>query len=176
MATPSPNRVRSDRFDSDIRRQLLDREGWCFRIAVFAPPIVAYAWMVLANSRWSDPSRYSPGQLAQVHAAWNGECAACHVPHGFCESQATGTKDVHGRWRDFTCTKCHAGPPHVPHVPLVEENCADCHRDHAGSGHSLKNLKDGVCTDCHATSHTSIRVSNFATHPEFRKLLDPKDP
>ncbi len=181
MPQPSPSRTRSDRFEPDTRRSLLGPargERWGCWIAAVAVAL-ALGWATLVRPALPDPSRYSPGQVAQVHAAWNAECSACHTPHSSFEVEADATLGVRGRWRDFTCDKCHGGAAHVPDTPLTQQECADCHRDHGGSGHSLTSLKDDACTRCHAdleathpTRELSVaaRVRDFGSHPEFSKL------
>jgi predicted CXXCH cytochrome family protein len=143
-------------------------------------PLGWAGWALFANPA---PSRYSPGPVARAHAAWDNECAACHRPHS-AAIEADATLGVRGRWRDFTCARCHGGADHVADTPLTPEECAGCHRDHGGRARILTDLTDAACTRCHADLaathparrlHTANRVSDFQSHPEFRKL-DPSHP
>jgi predicted CXXCH cytochrome family protein len=58
-------------------------------------------------------------------------------------------------------------------------DCADCHRDHAGTSKSLTALADAACVRCHAdlpiyaieTPSTAEHVTSFtASHPEFKAI------
>ena len=86
------------------------------------------AWFVIAQAIRPDPSRYSPGELAQVHAAWERDCEACHKPQSPGAANASNVLAVQERWRDFTCEKCgvvlmHAESGQV-HNLLIR--CTEC--------------------------------------------------
>ena len=63
------------------------------------------AWIGIAQAIRPDPSRYSPGELAAVHSAWEKNCDACHRPQA--DPELKDLLAVAERWRDFTCEKCH---------------------------------------------------------------------
>lgn len=128
--------------------------------------------------------RYSRGPVASVHATWEQNCEACHVPF-----RPVGGK---GNWfgsslfgsaktTDLQCQQCHSGAVH--HETAKEEStasCAGCHHDHQGRDFSLVKLADGNCTSCHAnlaantkgTPRWEAKVTAFAagSHPEFTQV------
>jgi hypothetical protein len=133
----------------------------------------------------------SRGPVAAVHATWDDNCEACHVPfrpvsgeawlgHALDPSHSSAEK----------CTTCHGGPPHHASVkPGDEADCASCHHEHRGRDASLVRVADGDCTRCHGdlAAHTDRDKSgsqspyanvvtrfDAAHHPEFK--LPAKDP
>jgi hypothetical protein len=152
--------------------------------------VLVVAWMAAGFLR-SDAGnrRFSRGPVAAVHAAWDGECAACHTP--FTPLSADNVLNVLGRnvhTGDANCKTCHAGPEH--HATQKAEStpsCAACHRDHRGRDALLTHTPDGQCTVCHANLKNHTReaphyedVARFAAgaHPEFKLLRSgqPRDP
>ena len=133
------------------------------------------------------PAPFSHGPLASVHSAWENECSACHREH---PAQMDGILSVRERWRDFTCDHCHGDAPHQPHAVWpgglsINQQCGECHQDHAGSGTPLVRRDDKQCTACHdkLQDHASKavgvpeKITGFATdHPEFRKLKAGESP
>src|ERR1700722_15365967 len=116
MSVPSPSRIRSDRFAERrtafrYRTPLEEGRLW---LSVGALSLAA-AWLVIALVVRGDQSSYSSGNVANVHAAWNNDCAACHRPQSLGTSDA-GLLAVEHRWRDFSCDNCHGGPPHHANV------------------------------------------------------------
>ena len=143
------------------------------------------AWFVIAQVFRPDPSRYSPGELAQVHAAWERNCDACHKPHSPGTTGVSDVLAVQERWRAFTCEKCHGDAIHAKiskETPDARQRCADCHHDHGGRAMSLTKISDAHCTRCHTdlpshateTPMAAAKVDNFFTnHPDFKKLTEP---
>lgn len=132
--------------------------------------------------------QFSPAPVASVHAVWEGQCAACHVPGQSLrqDGQAISAVSalVKGRTSaDTRCTTCHAGPPHHANQLASDVwSCSGCHRDHQGRDADLTRMNDTVCTRCHAAMEQhregasslnppTENVTSFATnHPPFRSL------
>lgn len=145
------------------------------------------AWAV---AEVAAPARTAPahthGTLANPHAAWDSDCAACHKPHSLSADGLTSVLNVEGRWHDLSCERCHTGPAH--HAAVTDKGkafharCSNCHHDHGGRGNSLVRIADRHCTECHADlaeNHASkapaaaASVTSFAAnHPEFRPLTE----
>jgi hypothetical protein len=145
--------------------------------------VTTLAWLGTSLLR-SDQNRlsYSRGPVAGVHAAWDAQCDACHVPFQPITNEAwVGTRL--GQVSNERCQACHAGPPH--HTGQTPDlNCADCHHEHKGRTASLVHLPDNDCTRCHSdlAAHgkkdaAMQNVASLAEHPEFRLLREQaKDP
>jgi hypothetical protein len=107
--------------------------GWC-------------AWGAIDVSR-----HYSPGAVAAVHAKWENDCAACHVPLSPIKNNTWLTTAASRREADAKCESCHRGPAHHPlQVAAEVGSCASCHADHRGRGNDLNRVADQTCTACHA--------------------------
>jgi hypothetical protein len=129
--------------------------------------------------------RYSPGELASVHQAWNDRCEACH--RDFTPINDSAWKPplpifATGPGSDKACQTCHQGPPHHPNQKAEDvKSCAGCHFDHRGKENSLVKLADSECVNCHGalSSHFASKdsksklavaetITSFATdHPVF---------
>lgn len=129
--------------------------------------------------------RYSRGPLAEVHATWDDQCAACHVAFTPINHSASAGLLFGGfHVGEALCRKCHAEPPHSPFQLAAEVRiCADCHREHRGRDASLTRLPDSECVRCHADLKDHVQpsrpphfadVRRFARneHPEFRIRRD----
>ncbi len=143
-----------------------------------------------ANRSERTLSLITPGPLARVHATWDAECEACHVPFTPIDGSAWTARFVpHARGGDTHCQSCHdAGGHHEAVLTEDASSCASCHRDHRGRAASLVAVADQDCTRCHAAlaSHTKTgtalnvvgSVSQFdanrAHHPEFALFRDGK--
>jgi Cytochrome c7 and related cytochrome c len=171
------------------RRRYFRRLSWmeaaCVWLIAGSAALVA-AWFLISMAIRPDPSRYSPGELSQVHSAWEHDCDACHRPSSPKSASILSEPSV--RWRDFTCEKCHGEALHTEfskdyaeskehHAP--DQHCADCHLDHGGKMKSLVAMGDAACTRCHAnlpghateTPKVAATVTDFFSgHPEFKKL------
>jgi hypothetical protein len=177
----SASRDLADRFSGNRRyfRNWTRIERWKLGLSLMAF-VAVMGWAAasyFARSRFDYQATH--GGLASVHAAWNHQCDACHVPN----VSDTYLLDAHTRWNTFTCEKCHAGPAHADNMAADYklQNCADCHRDHQGAAHSLVRLSDDSCTACHGelakyaktASKIAQKVTSFANdHPEFTSLTN----
>ena len=139
---------------------------------------------------------HTHGPLASPHAAFDENCAACHVSQkpDFNPLAVFSARD---RWHDLSCGKCHAGPfdeGFAHHssandaAKAYHQRCSNCHHDHLGRLNSLVRLKDADCNNCHSDlakwhiadkSLTKAKgeqpyqnkITSFAAdHPEFRSL------
>jgi hypothetical protein len=158
----------------------------------------ALAWLALAGAvAWAVVDILKPpgaayahthGPLANVHGAFDNNCAACHVAHSVSDLSPRAVFETRERWHDLTCEKCHTGAAHHA-SPTAEardfhNRCSNCHHDHNGRLHSLVRLPDDHCTRCHSDlskHHDSNKsqagtpyqnkVTSFVTdHPEFRSF------
>lgn len=185
----SPARDLSDRYDKN-RGYFRNRDWlWRWRVTLSGVAIGLVALWAAADIVEPKLTAYghTHGRLANVHAAYDDNCAACHVPHSPREVSLSSVLRPRDRWHDFTCEKCHAGPAH--HASSTEagqkhhQMCSNCHHDHEGRLNSLVRLSDADCTKCHAnlaewtvaakaaTPPYAAKVTNFVTdHPEFRSL------
>src|SRR5262245_11870939 len=73
------------------------------RLAVAA--VVIWGGLLLFTKKLD--SQITHGPVANVHAPWDAQCEACHR-----DGKGANFLDARGRWRDFTCMKCHGGPAH----------------------------------------------------------------
>ncbi len=193
----SPSRDLSDRF--------IGKRGY-FR---WPDPLrrgkIALSWVALLSAAaWgvvdvAEPVQrvqysHSHGRLANVHAAFDNNCEACHKAHGLDEFNPVSVFNVRDRWHDMTCEKCHGGPAH--HASANDEalkfhnRCSNCHHDHNGRLGSLVRLADKDCNQCHENLGKYFvppdpkkprpgelyepyqnKITNFVKdHPEFRSL------
>ncbi len=146
------------------------------------------------------PSRanyaHTHGPLAGPHAAFDDNCAACHIAQtpDLNPFAVFGARD---RWHALSCGKCHAGPndnDFAHHASATKEarefhnRCSNCHHDHLGRLNSLVRHPDADCNQCHrdlAKWHDADKsltkkkgeqpylnkITGFSTdHPEFRSL------
>ncbi|MBV8607456.1 MAG: hypothetical protein JO034_08355 [Singulisphaera sp.] len=154
-------------------------------------------WDVRNWSRWSERSRElaTHGAVARVHAPWDNQCEACHVPFTPIGQNKWTASFVGGSAQsDAKCQSCHAGPRH--HADQNPEDkdaliaCAGCHHDHRGRDASLVRIADHHCTQCHSdltaghvkpgyTPEVAVKVTRFDAdpehHPEFRASRE-RDP
>ena len=138
--------------------------------------------------------QFSPAPVARAHAAWETDCAACHLPGTNLRHDAAAVslasallngRNPHDHTAiDAQCQKCHAGPEHHSNQVAAEVlSCAGCHREHQGRDADLLRVSDAICTACHANikQHRqpelpSIlgddhKITSFAgSHPKFRSL------
>jgi predicted CXXCH cytochrome family protein len=150
-------------------------------LAIFAAVAFwAIGWLLGDRGR----VQYSHGPVNVVHAAWETNCEACHVPfepirgdHWLRSGNVASSSDIR-------CESCHAGPPHhASQRPQDIVGCGACHREHQGRNASLVQLADAQCTGCHAdlANHVTgsktafANVTRFAAppdHPEFKVLRE----
>ncbi len=145
---------------------------WLSRLAV----AVVLVWGALLFFTKQADSQVTHGTVANVHAPWNDKCEACHR-----DTPGANFLDARGRWRTFSCEKCHAAPVHHANIRPgdASEDCSSCHHDHNGSNFSLLHLSDNHCVRCHGNlADVAVQkapfvneVTNFATqHPPFKSL------
>lgn len=168
------------------------RRDWIACAQVWLPACAVAAAGLFSMVEWvcRGNERYSPGAMANVHAAWDDRCAACHTslqPLNQHTWAGAVFARVHGA--DAQCQTCHAGPAHhANEIPNEIGSCSNCHREHRGRAADLRRVANEQCTRCHAAlSHhvkegatTEFRdVSSFygQGHPEFRLWREtPRDP
>lgn len=184
----SPSRDLSDRFDGNrryfARTDRLRRDRYALAVVAL---VVAGCWAV---ADVAGPQRaaymHSHGPLANPHAVWEDDCAACHRGHSLFELGPRSVFRAGERWHDLTCERCHRGPAHGANVgtdgQAFHDRCSNCHHDHDGRDNSLVRIDDAHCTRCHAdlaphaagTLARERKITGFATdHPEFRPLKEP---
>src|SRR5262244_1260993 len=84
-------------------------------------PVIALVWIGW-HFRSHDSRVYSSGRLANPHAVFETQCAACHV-------QTVGSFSA--KAENSACLACHDGPIH--HAEQAKTlNCAECHVEHRG--------------------------------------------
>ncbi len=196
---PESAKQRSRRIPLDYYRQptRLDTIKWRLTLAMAAGAGIYVAWVVVGWLLGSDRAarQFSPAPVASVHATWNGQCAACHVPGASLRSDAGGMAFLSGSWlsaagsaqqaSDDQCRTCHAGPAHHENQFAAEVvSCAACHRDHQGKSADLTRVVDRLCTACHrdlarhrdeakpsvASGKPFQNVTEWRSHPAFRSL------
>ncbi len=162
---PSPNRKRVDRFiwNRDYFHKTTYLARWRFQLSVLAV-VVAGGWLLFGQFALPEEARhyrYTHGAVAGPHAAWDQQCNACHQSFSMDGLTLANLTDVHGRWRQFRCETCHAGPAGDPknyathhadalwNVGASANDCGACHHDHQGRDFSLVKLPDSDCTQCH---------------------------
>lgn len=182
----SPSRDRSDRYTGN--RAYFHEPDWLrvWKLRAIAIGLaIVVGWLVV---EFAFPSKaataHTHGDLANPHAAWDADCAACHVDDNSSSFLKNPVSVFHAgdRWHNLTCEKCHAGPAH--HSSINDEGqafhnrCSNCHHDHNGRTNSLVSITDEHCTRCHsnlpehgASGGFATTIANFATdHPEFATL------
>ena len=126
----------------------------------------------------------SPGPVANVHAAWDHHCSACHFEYvalrddGFDPLVKVGLVSPPSSSADLPlhqranqkCQTCHAGPQHHDNeIASDVGTCASCHRDHQGRSAKIARPPDAACTRCHANiaeHRRSGAVSKFSPPTE----------
>jgi hypothetical protein len=181
-------RRRASRIPLDYHHgwDIVSRLKWFGAGAAVLATAVYFAW------GWSSSraaTRYSHGELAVAHAAWETQCEVCHVPF-----QPIRSDSAAGIWTalnasDQRCQGCHAGPAHH-HRQIAAEvgSCASCHHDHQGRLADLSRVSDQSCLRCHeqiakhvAQEHVvqapgaePTKLANVTVfpgdHPDFRSL------
>ncbi|MCE9567606.1 MAG: cytochrome c3 family protein [Planctomycetes bacterium] len=187
----SPSRDLSDRYTGN--RKYFRRPEWMRRdrFLLAAVALVLAGFWAVADV--AAPKRtvysYSHGPLANPHAAWESDCAACHVGFSTSDVSLKSIFNTRERWQAMTCEKCHTGAAHNANLTATgrefNAQCSNCHHDHAGRDISLVRLPDSSCTHCHANlaanqatgkPKCAEKVTNFASdHPEFRPLTTPPE-
>ncbi len=131
-----------------------------------ALPLIALIW-IAAHFAMRDSRVYSSGRLANPHAVFETQCAACHVR----EAGAYSAKA-----ENSACLACHDGPIHHTDQTRTPD-CAECHVEHRGKI-NLSAASNQSCADCHAdltghggAAHYASGIRSFEDgHPEFAAL------
>jgi hypothetical protein len=96
------------------------------------------------------PRHYAPGPVAAVHAKWEKDCEACHVPLSPIKDNTWLTTAATRREVEAKCEACHRAAAHHPlQVSAEVGSCASCHADHRGRANDLARVADQTCTACH---------------------------
>ena len=137
--------------------------------------LTARRWLILAClglgvgwAAWGAfdaPLHHAPGPVATVHAKWENDCNACHVPFSPIKDSTWLSTAATQQAMDGKCESCHRGPAHHP-LQLTAEvgSCASCHADHRGRGADISRVADQTCTACHADIATH-RLVNASVPP-----------
>jgi hypothetical protein len=189
-ASPETGKKRASRISLDYfkHRTFLDHWKRILSLVLFFAAAL-YLVYVLAG----DHKAVSRGPVADVHAAWDNNCQACHEDFSGVRFQRLWGGRVDHKTVDAKCEVCHSGAVH--HASMKPESvasCGGCHRDHRGREASLVRLPDADCTSCHSDlkAHMkedpsyrgkgqdhghALNITSFASgHPEFQ--LPKKDP
>ncbi|MFM8891927.1 MAG: multiheme c-type cytochrome, partial [Planctomycetia bacterium] len=70
------------------------------------------AW--IAWGAYDTRLHYSPGAVTTVHAKWENDCNACHVPLSPIKDNTWVSTDATRQAMDRKCEACHRGPAHHP--------------------------------------------------------------
>lgn len=129
-------------------------------------PAIALVWIV-AHFVMRDSRVYSSGRLANPHAVFETQCAACHVREAGSYS---------AKAENSACLACHDGPIHHTEQTRTPD-CAECHVEHRGKI-NLSAASNQACADCHSdltghggAAHYASGIRSFEDgHPEFVAL------
>jgi pSer/pThr/pTyr-binding forkhead associated (FHA) protein len=117
-------------------------------------------WMTLLSTAaagvfyFTKPTFFAGGPLSEKHAAWEGECAACHSPW---KSRAISA--------NCSSIDCHATM--LQPDAHEQDDCTQCHTEHQGRLFNVKNLKtDGAQKGCWAIA--CHKEEDFLDRPVWR--------
>jgi len=163
------------------RRSRFQQARWWLIVACLA---LGAAWAVWGA--FDNRLHHSPGDVAAVHAKWETDCNACHVPFSPIKDNTWLSTAATRQAMDGKCEACHRGPAHHPLQMSAEVgSCASCHADHRGRGADITRVADQTCTACHAnisahrlvdaavpSSRVTIPITRFDNehHPAFASL------
>ena len=162
----APNRQTSRGQVSRIDRSYFHRRSWFQQARWWL--IVACLGLGAAWAVWGafdTRLHHSPGDVAAVHAKWENDCNACHVPFSPIKDNTWLSTAATRQAMDGKCEACHRGPAHHPLQMTAEVgSCASCHADHRGRGADITRVADQTCTACHADI-AAHRLVNAAVPP-----------
>src|SRR5262245_43997681 len=122
MASPETGKPRetgkqrATRIPLDYYKQADPITRWKLGLSLVALVGALGWWAVgLAGSGAAGRLSYTHGPVARVHAAWDADCAACHVDFAPISGSASWTRSVglDAKAGDAKCKTCHTGPPHA---------------------------------------------------------------
>lgn len=132
-------------------------------------PVLALVWIAWRGFS-GDHRVYSSGRMSKAHAAFEKECAACHL-------QQAGAFSAKAAER--ACLSCHDGPAHhASQMAAKVPQCATCHIEHRGRI-NITAISNQACAECHAELQASdakplpyeTHIRSFEDgHPEFAAL------
>lgn len=146
--------------------------GWC-------------AWAAVDAAR-----HVSPGPLTAVHASWDHDCNACHVPFTPITDATFWSDDASRAAGDAKCLPCHrVAGHHQREITAEVGSCGSCHSDHRGRTADITRVADRTCTACHAdlaahrtaaadspplSAEAAWRIEGFDNqrHPPFASLRE----
>ena len=188
---PAPNRERLDRFAGNRAyfRDLtpLSRTRRALSLLGLAIPLV---WVVVSLGLPAEDRHHqlTHGPVANVHAAWDNKCDACHVPSSLGDlspGAVLSVNAVHDRWNAFSCETCHVGqqatdpknyaPHHVNALWTKDKSnlsCSACHHDHQGRDFSLVRVVDNDCTQCHKELKNHQHEPSDADQASIQSFVD----
>ncbi len=207
MVSPETGKSRSQRISLDYFRQrdsFTIRRRWLVLCALGLTGAYA-AWAVVSESRGSDPAdsglrrlwgrQVSTGPLANPHASFETDCAACHgtgLTHPLAQDawRRNDTAVVAHIEKSCSTAGCHLVAHHFidtlkPAAQLLARDCIACHQDHLGRNHDLVDIPDTACGRCHArlSAHLASpgdvrdRIDSFSPrgHGDFASLKSHPD-
>ncbi len=150
-ATPFPGGGSSREQVSRIDRTYFQRPSRFQKIRrglLLAALVAGAAWGAWAA--FDAPRQVATGPVAAVHAKWESDCSACHVPFTPIKDNTFFSSAATRQAMDTKCEACHRGASHHP-LQLAAEvgSCASCHADHRGRDADLSRVADRTCTACH---------------------------
>ena len=142
------------------RRSRFQQARWWLIVACLG---LGTAWAVWGA--FDTRLHHSPGDVTAVHAKWENDCNACHVPFSPIKDNTWLSTAATQQAMDGKCEACHRGPAHHPLQMTAEVgSCASCHVDHRGRGADITRVADQTCTACHADI-SAHRIVNAAVPP-----------
>src|SRR5262245_35352536 len=126
MAVDESAKQRTLRIPLDYYKRFTGLDGAKWLCTVLAS-IAAGGYVLWTLTGWivGTPGlarQFSPGPMASAHAAWDADCAACHVPRTNLRHDAAAISLVSSlaavRWAgdhsqiDAKCQSCHTGEAH----------------------------------------------------------------
>ena len=151
MPLPNTGKQRASRIPLDYFKwsSRLDRGKLLLAIGAAAITLGGGAPLIVSKDR--QESWVSPGPVASVHAIWENDCTACHVPFSPIRDDAVAMFSKTGvHSADDKCRACHSGAEHMPTQLAGEVPSPVCHQEHRGRDAKLTQVANQNCTACHA--------------------------
>src|SRR5262245_54461022 len=157
MTSDESAKQRARRIPLDYYKRLTGLEAVKWLLTTLAS-VLAGAYVLWTLSGWfvgtaGSAKQFSPGPVASAHAAWDSDCAACHVPGtnlrhdasaiSLVASLAAGWGAADNSRIDAKCQSCHSGAEHHGSQVASEVlSCAGCHHDHRGRNADIVRVAD----------------------------------